>query len=98
MMSKVAEAVNSWYNEVRLGFLFFHLNKELLGRRKNAKYLIGIFDLSIYQLFKFDFQLMSLIQVKTPGYDPEGVDKYVFDSATGHYTQVNRYVDKNLKI
>jgi len=41
MMSKVAEAVTSWYNEV-----------------------------------------------KTPGYDPEGVEKYVFDSATGHYTQV----------
>jgi len=41
MMSKVAEAVTSWYDEVT-----------------------------------------------TPGYDPEGVEKYVFDSATGHYTQV----------
>merc|ERR1712192_329902 len=40
-MSKVAEAVTSWYDEV-----------------------------------------------KTPGYDPEGVEKYVFDSATGHYAQV----------
>ena len=50
---------------------------------------LASFCLSIYQMFKFDFELLSLIQVKTPGYDPEEVDKYVFNSATGHYTQVS---------
>ena len=50
---------------------------------------LASFSLSIYQLFKFDFEFVSLIQVKTPGYDPEEVDKYVFNSATGHYTQVS---------